>query len=128
MRQFLLALVLALASIATAKTLRDQNGVDLADCQCKCCSGEVQQQNVACDVDVVILMSAAACVKDYMNKMKVTTKKIVDDIYARQGVVGENGLNLIGDRVRIGIITYSSNANVVASLSSGLSATQLRSI
>ena len=114
--------------LTQSRNLRDSStGHDLADCSCKCCSGEVQRQDIACDVDVILLISAAACVKDYIENMKVTAKRMIDDIYAMQGSVNEeNGLNLIGSRARIGIITYSSKPHVVSDMGANLGADELR--
>jgi len=123
---FVTLCLLFLSNLILSKTIRDNNGNNLSDCTCKCCSDRVERKDVACNVDVILLISAAACVKDYINNMKITGKKIIDDIEKRQSTVGDNGLYQIGQQARIGIITYSTSSHVVHNLNTPATSSELK--
>lgn len=123
MRNFNL-LILALTAIASIRASLhsvDQNGNDLADCTCKCgCGPEIQADTVRCDVDLVILISAAACVKDYVMEMKTRVMSILDDYFEdHQGNLGQQ---YAGFNSRVAIISYSTNTNIIFDMSSGADA------
>lgn len=124
-----LFLILNLFQFYSAKSTRplsDQAGNNFSDCTCKCCSNQVKQESVACGVDVILLINAAACVKDYIEGMKITAKRIVEDIEARQYLIGDNGLKLIGKNARVGIITYSSLTHEVHNLNEPATTSELK--
>jgi len=120
MRNFtLLALALtALATIRASLHSIDQYGNDLADCTCECgCGVDPQAEPVRCDVDLVILISAAACVKDYVKEMKTRVMSILDDYFDHQDNWSDS---YAGYGSRVSIISYSTKTNIIFNMNQGL--------
>ena len=116
---FLLLAVTALASIRASLHSVDQYGNDLADCTCKCgCGPDIVNESVRCDVDLVILISAAACVKDYVKEMKTRVMSILDDYFDMHN--GNWAQQYAGWNSRVAIISYSSETNVIFNMNRGL--------
>jgi len=71
-----------------------------------------------CDVDLVILISAAACVKEYVKDMKMRVMSILDDYFNQND--NDWNLDYAGEGSRVAIISYSSKTNVIFNMNKGL--------
>jgi len=102
--------ITAIASIQASLHSVDRQGNDLADCTCKCgCGPQPLSASKTCDVDLIVLISAAACVKDYVNDMKVTVASMVGDYFNGQ---------YAGSNSRVSLISYSTEAHTISQMTS----------
>lgn len=104
---FILLISYSITQLYAQSTITDVDGNELANCECNCCSGEtrVQQDSVLCNVDLVILISAAACVKDYVNQIKGRASQMIDEFLPNADRLSPYA----GHASRVGIISYSTD-------------------
>merc|ERR1712178_527205 len=101
-------------TVHNVRSIRSVNGMDLADCTCKCCNDVDRPDDVDCPVEVVIVLNSAACVKEYWPKMKSNTEMMIDDMFKKQ------------TNVKIGVVKYSTESEVVSSFKSVNEITSLK--
>merc|ERR1711912_94303 len=101
-------------TVHNVRSIRSVNGMDLADCTCKCCNDVDRPDDVDCPVEVVIVLNSAACVKEYWPKMKSNTEMMIDDMFKKQ------------TNVKIGVVKYSTKSEVVSSFKSVNEITSLK--
>merc|ERR1712178_639524 len=101
-------------TVHNVRSIRSVNGMDLADCTCKCCNDVDRPDDVDCPVEVVIVLNSAACVKEYWPKMKSNTEMMIDDMFRKQ------------KNVKIGVVKYSTKSEVVSSFKSVNEITSLK--
>merc|ERR1712014_324210 len=58
---------------------------------------------VPCPIEIIILMNSAACVKEYWNGMRGSTAGMIDELFKQH------------ENIRIGVVKYSTKAEVVSS-------------
>jgi len=93
-------------------TALDIHGRTYDDCTCNCCDNRPVLVTESCNLDLIVLVNSAACVKGYWSQMKLTIKDTIRDVVKHRV---ENDSN---ERIRIGVITYSNNAKVETELAS----------
>lgn len=81
-----LASLLALAGITLAARKSKNTGLtlpspDFADCECNCCAANVQKIDYHCDMEIIIAVTGAACVKDQMGSIKLRVEQIINKLY-----------------------------------------------
>lgn len=92
---------------------------DLADCDCECPCQKVQSTQKSCDIDLIILVNAAACVKAWRNQMKITVEQIADKAFSQAA----NDYKL-----RVGVLTYSEEVRTIVDINDAKSYQSSRSI
>jgi len=105
MKLTLLFSVVLATLVAARSPVLNYGSEDLADCSCTCPCNKVTVQKKACDVDVIVLVNAAACVKTYRQKMKNIASQMVADMMQRHP---ESNL-------RVSAITYSTTIETIVS-------------
>jgi hypothetical protein len=102
----LLSAVLA-TLVAARSPVLSYGHEDLAECSCSCPCNKVSVKSKPCDVDVIILVNAAACVKSYRKEMKNIASQMVEDIFEKH--------SSSSNTVRISAITYSTTVKTIVS-------------
>ena len=107
----ILLITYSISQLLAQSTIVDLNGNELADCSCSCCAGEssIQNEKVPCSVDLILLISAAACVKDYINQIKGRASNLLEEFT-------NPAANYAGFQSRVGVISYSTDINNIHSL------------
>lgn len=104
-------------SYVAAKTVTHQNvalpsGSDWGvSCECQCCDSGFHMEPRPCDMDLVIMISGAACIKNYQQKIKNRVGSILKEIYE------ENDHFRVRNK-RVGIVVYSNSVESVFELNS----------
>jgi len=102
--KFTLLACFALLSVAFARrSPRSVDLAELADCECTCPCQKAGTK--PCDIDMIVLFNAAACVKDYRDQIKEITHDI-----ASQALNRANGGNY---NLRLSVIGYSAKTQVI---------------